>query len=116
MTLTANPGRFTAYTNVMLLDLLGSGFSFAANASDLPTEAKTFGVQVSTAINTFAKESVLGQSGKIVLGGESTFIRSLQGLDDISALKGIIHLAAWPEIYAMGRYYGVAGVELKIYT
>lgn len=68
------------------------------------------------AINTFAKESVLGQSSKVIIAGESTFIRSLPGLDDIDALKGIIHLSIWPEIYAIGRYYGIAGVELKIYT
>ena len=110
MTLTQNPNRFTTDTNLMFLDLLGSGFSFAANPSDLPTDAKIFGAQVTVALNTFAKESVLGQSSKIILAGEGTFIRSLQGLDDISALKGIIHLSAWPEIYAMGRFYGIAGV------
>ena len=80
----------------MFLDLLGSGFSFAANVNDLPTESKTFGVQVTQAINTFAKESVLGQSSNIILAGESTFIRTLIGLDDIDALKGIIHLSAFP--------------------
>lgn len=53
----------------MFIDLLGSGFSFAANANDLPTDAKTFGIQLSTAINTFAKESVLGQSSKIIIAG-----------------------------------------------
>lgn len=40
----------------------------------------------------------------------------MPGLDDIPGLKGIIHLAPWPEIYAIGRFYGIAGVELKIYT
>lgn len=100
----------------MFLDLLGSGFSFAATAADLPTEAKTFGAQVTAAINSFAKESVLGQSSKIIIAGESTFIRSLPGMDDIAALKGLIHLSPWPELYAVGRYYGIAGVELKIYT
>jgi hypothetical protein len=37
-------------------------------------------------------------------------------LDDIDTLRGIIHFSAWPEIYAIGRYYGIGGVELKIYT
>jgi hypothetical protein len=35
-------------------------------------------------------------------------------LDDIGTLKGLIHFSLWPEIYAIGRYYGVAGLELKI--
>jgi carboxypeptidase C (cathepsin A) len=54
MTLSPNPSRFTTTANLMFIDLLGSGFSFAANTSDLPTEAKTFGVQLTKAINTFA--------------------------------------------------------------
>jgi hypothetical protein len=40
----------------------------------------------------------------------------LSGLDDIDTLKGVIHLSAWPELYAIGKYYGIAGVELKLYT
>ena len=115
MTLSANPNRFTTSANLMFLDLFGSGFSFANNTADLPTDAKTFGVQLSVAINTFAKESVLGQSSKIVIAGEGTFIRSLIGLSDISTLKGIIHLSPWPEMYAIGQFYGVAGVDLGIY-
>jgi len=115
MTLSANPNRFTTTANLMFIDLLGSGFSFASNISDLPTEAKTFGAQLTTAINTFASESVLGKSATIIIAGEGTFIRSLTGLGDIAALKGVIHLAPWPELYAIGRYYGVAGVDLKIY-
>ena len=79
----------------MFIDLLGSGFSFA-NASDLPSDAKTFGVQLTLAINAFIKESVLGQSPRLFIAGEGTFIRSLSGLNDIDSLKGIIHLSAWP--------------------
>jgi hypothetical protein len=52
----------------------------------------------------------------LLLGGEGTFVRSLPGINDIKALKGIIHLSSWPELYVIGRYYGIAGVELKIYT
>ncbi len=100
----------------MFLDLPGSGFSFATDAATLPTDAKTFGTHLTTAINAFAKESVLGQSSKIILAGEGLFIRSLPGLSDITALKGIINLSIWPELYAMGRFYGIAGVELKLYT
>jgi len=116
MSLSVNPNRFTAYSNVMFLDLLGSGYSFAASPADIPTEAKTFGAQLTLAINTLANESVLGQSLSIMLLGETTFIRSLPGLDDIKALKGIIHQSIWPELYAIGRYYGIAGVELKVYN
>jgi hypothetical protein len=116
MTLTANPNKFTTTANLMFIDLIGSGFSFATDPNTIPSEAKGYGSTLSLAINTFAKESVLGQNSKIILAGEGTFIRSLPGLDDISGLKGIIHLSIWPEIYAMGRFYGIAGVELKIYT
>lgn len=38
------------------------------------------------------------------------FLRSLPGLGDISELSGMIHISAWPELYAMSRYYGVAGI------
>jgi len=115
MTLTANPHKFTATANLMFIDLIGSGFSFASDPNTLPSDAKGFGSILSIAINTFAKESALGQSSKIILAGESTFIRSLPGVEEITNLKGIIHLAIWPEIYAVGKYYGIAGVELKIY-
>lgn len=116
MTLSANPNRFTNTANLMFIDLLGSGFSFTTDLNQLAQDGKTFGAQLTTAINTFVKESVLGQSSKIIIGGESTFIRSLPGLGDISALKGLIHFSIWPQIYAIGRFYGIAGVELKLYT
>ena len=35
MSLAQNPNRFTGSANVMFLDLLGSGFSFAADPSTL---------------------------------------------------------------------------------
>jgi hypothetical protein len=116
MTLTPNVNRFTTVANLMFIDLIGSGFSFTTDVSTLPSDAKGFGSALSLAMNTLANESVLGQNKKIILAGEGTFIRSLQGLDEIGGLKGVIHLGAWPELYAMGRFYGIAGVELKIYT
>lgn len=98
MTLSTNPDRLTAYANTMFLDLLGSGFSFAASPNDIPIDYKTYGVQITTAINAFIKESVLGQSKTIILAGEGTFIRAVPGIDDIGidSLKGIMHLSIWP--------------------
>ena len=69
MTLTANPNKLTQWVSVMFLDLLGSGFSFAASPNDIPTDAKTFGTQVTTAINALIKESSLGASQTIILAG-----------------------------------------------
>lgn len=100
----------------MFLDLPGCGFSFVSDPSSLPSESRAYVSEFTDAINTFVKESVLGKSSKMVIAGESTFIRSLPGLGDIHALEGLIHLSAWPEMYAMGRYYGVAGLDLGIYT
>ena len=37
MTLAPNVNSFTNTANVMFLDLLGSGFSFAADPESLPT-------------------------------------------------------------------------------
>ena len=62
MTLAENPNSFTTSANVMFLDLLGSGFSFASDPNSIPTDAQGYGKILSTAINTFIKESVLGQS------------------------------------------------------
>ncbi len=116
MTLTPNPNRFTSFTNLMFLDLPGCGFSFVSDPNNLPSDSKTFGTQLTDAINSFVKDSVLGKCKKLVIAGESTFIRALPGLSDINVLSGLIHLSPWPELYAVGRYYGIAGIELKIYT
>lgn len=52
----------------------------------------------------------MGKSETVVIAGEGTFIRTLPGLDDIDTLKGVIHLSPWSELYAIGRYYGIAGL------
>jgi carboxypeptidase C (cathepsin A) len=54
MTLSANPNRLTTDANVIFIDLLGSGFSFAASPDDIPNDYKTYGAQLTKAINTFA--------------------------------------------------------------
>lgn len=109
MTLAPNPNRFTAFANLMFLDLPGCGFSFVQDPDNLPSESAAFGGLLSDAINSFVQESVLAKSSKMVIAGESTFIRTLPGLKDIHALEGLIHLSSWPEMYAIGRYYGIAG-------
>jgi hypothetical protein len=43
-------------------------------------------------------------------------LRSLIGLDDIDALKGIIHISGWFDLYEVGRLYGVGGMDMKIFT
>lgn len=105
----------TFFTNLMFVDLLGNGFSFIANTSSFPAKSEDYGIQLTYAINAFTKESFLGQSKVVVLVGEGTFIRSLPGLDDIDTLSGIIHISSWPEMYVISRYYGVAGIDLKIF-
>jgi hypothetical protein len=40
----------------------------------------------------------------------------LPGLDDIDTLSGIVHISAWPEMYVIGKYYGVAGLDLGIFS
>ena len=116
MSTTQNLNTVTNYANVMFIDLLGNGFSFAASTSNLPTKYEEYGVQLTYAINAFAKQSALGQSSNVVLVGESTFLRAIPGLNDIDTLTGIVHLSAWSELYAIGKYYGVAGIDLKIFT
>ena len=37
------------------------------------------------------------------------------GLDDIPNLQMIVHIGFWPELYALGKYAGVAGVELGLF-
>jgi hypothetical protein len=39
----------------MFIDLLGNGFSFAANSSSLPIKYEDYGVHLTYAINKFAK-------------------------------------------------------------
>lgn len=70
MTFSVNPNRFTDAANVMFLDMLGSGFSFASNVSSLPSDAKTFGLQLTTAINAFIEQTNLGKSSTLVIAGE----------------------------------------------
>lgn len=68
------------------------------------------------AVNFFITETNIGKSKSVYLVGESTFLRVLPGLDDIVPLKGIVHVSGWIDLYNVGKYYGTAGVEMKIFT
>lgn len=116
LTTTPNPNTVTAFANVMFIDLLGNGFSFVGNTSNFPTKSEDFGSHLTYALNALNKQSVLGQSKTTILIGEGAFLRSLPGLGDITGLSGLVHLAPWPEMYAVAKYYGIAGIELKIFT
>ena len=100
----------------MFLDTLGSGFSFVSTPDNLPTKAADHGKILTAAINTFINEASIGKSTQIFLLGEGIFLRSIPGLDDIDPLSGIFHVGGWPDMYALGKYYGVAGVEMKLLT
>lgn len=100
----------------MFLDLLGAGFSFAASTEEIPKTHADYGKQLTYAINAFISQAAIGKSQKIYLVGEGTFIRSVQGLDDIDPLQAIVHIGPWPDFYALGRYYGVAGIDFSIFT
>jgi carboxypeptidase C (cathepsin A) len=69
MTTTPNDNTVTNYANVIFIDLLGNGYSFAANSSSYSTKAEDYGVHLTYAINAFAKQSVLGQSKIVALIG-----------------------------------------------
>ena len=65
---------------------------------------------------TSISQANIGKSDTIYLLGEGSFLRSIPGLDDIDPLSGIFHIAGWPDFYALGKYYGIAGIELRMFT
>ena len=72
--------------------------------------------QVASALLEFKKSSELGK-GKWIFVGESSWIRAVSGFQDLdSNLIGIVSLSPWGDLYDIGKYYGVAGVELGILT
>ena len=114
--LADNPNSATKFANIMFLDLLASGFSFASSTDAIPKTSKDYGLIVTKAINSFNTEANIGKSSSIYILGESTFLRVLPGIDDINALKGIVHISGWFDLYGIGKFYGTGGVELKIFT
>lgn len=114
--LVDNANRATQFGNVMFIDLLGSGFSFASSAAAIPKAVKDHASILTKAINSFTSETSIGKSTKILLIGESNFVRALPGFDDIAGLLGIVHVSPWFDLYGLGQFYGAAGVEMKIFT
>ena len=111
-----NPNSATQFANIMFVDLLSSGFSFPSSADAIPKTSRDYGVMITKAVNTFINEASIGKSKSVYIIGESTFLRVLPGLDDITPLKGIVHISGWFDLYGTGKYYGTGGVELKIFT
>lgn len=116
LTLTDNANRATQFANVMFIDLLGSGFSFPSAVTAIPKTTKDHAAILTKAINSFTSEATIGKSAKIYIVGESNFVRTLPGLGDITPLQAIVHISPWFDLYGLGKYYGTAGVEMKIFT
>ena len=55
MSLADNPNSLTSIANVMFLDSLGAGFSFTDKIDSIPSDTKSYGIALSTAINNFIK-------------------------------------------------------------
>lgn len=116
LVLADNANTLTQFANVLFVDLLGSGFSFPTTTDAIPKTSKDYGVMISRALNSFISETSLGKSKKLYIIGESTFLRTLPGFDDITPLQGFVHVSGWFDFYGTGKYYGTGGVELKIFT
>lgn len=72
--------------------------------------------QVTYALTTF-KQNVDFGKGKWIFVGESSWIRAINGSQNIDdSLIGVVSLAPWGDLYDYGKYCGVAGVELGILT
>lgn len=110
LTLVDNPDRITNWSNVLFLDLLGSGFSFASDFNNIPTSSHDHGVFLTEAVNSFISEVDFAKSANLYIISESTFVRSVDGLDDIDPLKAVFHVSPWPDFYQVGRYYATAGI------
>lgn len=53
LALADNVNSATQLANVIFIDLLGSGYSFASSLDVLPKTSKDYGVMLTKAINTF---------------------------------------------------------------
>ena len=69
MTLVKNQLSATTFSNVLFIDSLGSGFSFASSKDEIPTTHKAFGQQLTYAINLFISQADIGKSQDVYLVG-----------------------------------------------
>jgi carboxypeptidase C (cathepsin A) len=53
LSLVDNPNRATQLGNVIFIDLLGSGYSFASSLDVIPKTSRDYGVMITRAINSF---------------------------------------------------------------
>lgn len=99
-------------SNVVFLDMIGSGFSFTANVENIPTTSEDYGTFLTEAINAFLSyaRKKYGSFKGIYIISESISLRSFIGVDEIDDLRGVIHVGPWPDFYQVGQYYGVAGI------
>lgn len=114
LTLAANNNTPSTYANLMFIDVLGTGFSFASDPKEIAADYPGLAAQVGYALNAFASEIDFGK-GQMVLVGESSWIR-LVPFFKLTNIAGVVALSPWSELYAIGKYYGAAGVELNIFT
>lgn len=108
MSVIVNNNTPNAYANLMFVDILGTGFSFANDPKEIPDNYAILGQQVGYALTQFANEVDFGK-GKWVLVGESSWIR-MTPYFKLTNVKGVVAMSPWSEMYAVGKYYGVAGV------
>jgi len=54
--------------------------------------------------------------GKWILAGEGTWLRTIPAFSALPNVVGIISHSSWPELYAIAKYYGLGGVELKLFN
>ena len=116
LTLAANPNSASKYANLLFIDPLGVGFSFVNNTKDIPTSYIGMAQQITYALGEIKKNVDFGK-GKWIFVGESTWIRTIYGFQNLDDnLIGIVSLSPWGDMYDVGKYYGVAGVELGLLT
>ena len=109
-----NPNTASSYANLLFIDPLGVGFSFVNSTKDIPTTYMAMATQLTYALKEYRKNIDFG-AGKWIFIGETTWIRSAPGLQDLDDnLIGIVSLSSWGDLYDFGKYIGVAGVELSI--
>jgi hypothetical protein len=53
LSLVDNPNKATQLGNVIFIDLLGSGYSFASSLDAIPKTSRDYGVMITRAVNSF---------------------------------------------------------------